>query len=379
MDDRTAGRRPRIAVLWEAFSGYFGVTLQALADEGADLLVFRRNVMGAAPFDADAITAGLETHAWTGGPDQRELDEALEAFQPDAIIVISWHIGPYRKAAKNWRGRTLRILAISNPWEATLKQFGGIAVAPWVIKPTYDAALLCDERQAVFATKLGIPAERFIWGMNTCDHPSFSAIAAARGDELPPKAFLFVGRLVPVKAIDVMADGYRKYRDEVDDPWPLLIAGRGPQADLLEGVEGVEMVDFVQPADLPELFGRAGCLVLPSLYEPWGVVIHEATAAGLPVICSRACGASTRLVLDGYNGVVVTPGDTPAFTRALRRIHRADDAERRAMSQASASLSLQYTPKRWAENLLRRIPDLREDLGLSPAPWVGEAALVDVE
>ena len=49
-------------------------------------------------------------------------------------------------------------------------------------------------------------------------------------------------------------------------------------------------------------------------------MIHEATAAGLPVVCTSVCGAASRLVLDGYNGVVVSPGDAGALARALARI-----------------------------------------------------------
>jgi glycosyltransferase involved in cell wall biosynthesis len=359
-------------VLWEAFGSYINASLRALSEQGVDLLVFRRSVLDEAPFNDDLVTSGLETHAWTGGPDPDVLSRALEEFEPDAILVISWHIGVYRKVVRRWRGRTLRILAMSNPWEATAKQIAGIAAAPLIIRPTYDAALLPDERAAAFAEKLGFPAERLIWGMNTCDHHRFAAVAEKRDGGPLPHTFLFVGRLVPDKAIDALAAGYARYRDTVKEPWPLLVAGTGPQEDLLRPVEGVEMLGFVQPDALPDLFGRAGCLVLPSRYEPWGVVIHEAAAAGLPVVCSRACGASTRLVLDGYNGVVVTPGDGPALTGAFSRISELSDEELLEMGRASESLALQYTPERWARNLMRRIPQLREDLGLQSAPWDAE-------
>ena len=83
--------------------------------------------------------------------------------------------------------------------------------------------------------------------------------------------------------------------------------GVGPLADTIGSIDGVDMLGFVQPDEMPSVFARAGCLVLPSRHEPWAVVIHEAASAGLPVVCTRACGASTRLVLDGLNGAVVSP------------------------------------------------------------------------
>jgi glycosyltransferase involved in cell wall biosynthesis len=363
-----------VAVLWPHLSGYLHASLRALNQAGVDVRVVHRAVESDAPFDPAAITAGLSTVAWSGTPDAAAIGADLEAFAPDALLVCSWDNGVYRKLARDWRGRALRILAMDNQWWATPKQRAGVAVARWVVRPCYDAALVADERGAVFAGKLGYPAERLIWGMNTGDHDRFAEVAAQRGDAVPPEAFLFVGRLVPDKAIDVLAAGYARYRSLVDDPWPLLVAGTGPDERLLAGRDGVELLGFVQPADLPKVFEQVGCLVLPSRFEPWAVVIHEATSAGLPVVCTRVCGASTRLVLDGYNGVVVTPDDPAALAGALRRIHRAGGAERLAMGRASGTLALQYSPKRWARNLLRRLPELREQVGLAPAPWlVGDA------
>ena len=105
-------------------------------------------------------------------------------------------------------------------------------------------------------------------------------------------------------------------------------AAPGPEAARLAGIEGVDLLGFVQPDSLPALLARSGCLVLPSRFEPWGVVVHEAAAAGLPVVCTSVAGAASRLVLDGYNGVVVPPGDPGALARALLRISGASDAER---------------------------------------------------
>ena len=114
---------------------------------------------------------------------------------------------------------------------------------------------------------------------------------------------------------------------------------------------------------------RAGCLVLPSRFEPWAVAVHEAAAAGLPVICTWVCGAATRLVLDGYNGVVVSPDDARGLAAGLARVSTAGKEERLAMVAASSLLARQLSPERWASNLLARIPELRGDAGLLPAPW----------
>jgi glycosyltransferase involved in cell wall biosynthesis len=56
---------------------------------------------------------------------------------------------------------------------------------------------------------------------------------------------------------------------------------------------------------LPDIYQGAACLILPSTYEPWGMVANEAQALGKPVICTEACGCANDLVIDGKNGLVL--------------------------------------------------------------------------
>lgn len=364
-----SSRPPRIAVLWARVTGYVHAELRALVDEGVEVLLFRREHSAEAPFASDGITAGLRSHAWTREPDVAAITRALDEFRPDAVLICSWDVGGYREIGRSLRGKTLRILTMDNQWWGTPKQWAGVAASRFVIRPAYDAVFLPADRQAEFARRLGFHDEEIVWGLNTCDYPRFAAVAEERGDTLPPAAFLFAGRLVADKAIDVLAAAYDDYRRAVADPWPLIVAGTGPEGKRLERLEGVEMTGFVQPADLPSVYARAGCLVVPSRFEPWALVIHEAAAAGLPVVCTRACGAMARLVLDGYNGFVISPDDRRALTQALLSVHGASDDERRELGHASSALARQFTPQRWAQTLLRRIPELRSRSGLAPVPW----------
>jgi glycosyltransferase involved in cell wall biosynthesis len=373
------GEGYRVVVLWQRMSGYMHAAFVALRDLGVDVRVVHRSGGADAPFDERAVTEGLATTSWTGAPDPQIVESILDDADPHAVIVSSWHINAYRRAVRRRRGQTLRVLSMDNQWWATPKQRLGVATSPLLIRPSYDAAFVASERSADFAHRLGFSDERVIRNLNACDHERFAAVADDRGSAAPERAFVFVGRLVAEKGIDVLAEGYRRYHRMVDDPWPLLVSGAGAGAAELEGVDGVELLGFVQPADLPALLARSGCLVLPSRFEPWGVVIQEAAAAGLAVVCTWVCGASGRLVVDGYNGRVIESGDADDLARALVRISTSTDEERRAMASASRSLADQYTPQRWATHLLDRIGELREQLGLASPDPEGDAALPDGE
>jgi glycosyltransferase involved in cell wall biosynthesis len=132
------------------------------------------------------------------------------------------------------------------------------------------------------------------------------------------------------------------------------VAGAGPLAAVLRGTTGVEVLDFVQPAELPGLMASCGCFVLPSRFEPWGVVLHEAAAAGLPLIATSACGAATRLLQDGYNGVLVAPGQVASLADAMSAVASSPQGRLAEMSAASVSLSRQFTPERWAAYTVER-------------------------
>lgn len=352
----------RVAILWTRLSGYFTASIEALRAEGAEVVVFHEAGNAEAPFDAGAAD-GLTSYEWSTTPDAELLRRVLDEFRPDLMIVSSWNVGAYRREARRWRGRALRCMGMDNQWWGTAKQWLGVAASRVVVRPSYDVVLVAGERQAAFARRLGYTAEQTLWGLYTGDYHRFAAVAVSRGNALPPEAFLYVGRLVPDKGIPVLAEGYRRYRELTEDPWPLLVAGTGPLAPLLEDIKGVESLGFVQPGDLPGVMARSGCLVLPSRFEPWAVVVHEAAAAGLPIVCTWVTGASTRLVLDGYNGAVISPGRPDALAGALVRMAHAPAAERKAMSEGSRALAPAFTPERWAHNILSRLPQLRADAG----------------
>jgi glycosyltransferase involved in cell wall biosynthesis len=350
----------RIAVLWQEVTGHVAACLQALAAEaGVSLLVAHHDLNPNMPFVPSS--GGLHFPRIRVAPDDdaAALIHRLEDFAPTAMLVSSWHVPAYRRALARFRGRAIRILAMDNPWRGSVRQWLGVVVAPFHVRPLFETVYLAGERQAVFARKLGFKQSEILYGVLTADTKALSAV----GCEPRTPAFLFVGRLVAVKGLDTLAAAYAAYREAVTDPWPLHVCGLGPLAGMVGAVPGVAMKGFIQPADLPDMFAHSSCLVLPSRSENWGVVIHEAAAAGRPIICSTACGASVSLVLDGFNGFVFDAGDVEALASALLRMHRAGAAERKRMGEASRHLAAQYSPERWARYLLDRLAALAPAAG----------------
>jgi glycosyltransferase involved in cell wall biosynthesis len=347
----------RIYLAWQYITGYSTSGMHALAQQGHDVRLLYQEALVhppfLAPFDDAELTEGLAATGWSGAPDETLLMRELEEFQPDVILFNSWHIKQYMKAARRWRGRALRIVIMDHQWLNTPRQWLGRLTRSVYIQPAFDAAFMPGDPQAEFARRLGFKQHEIIVGQNTCED------AFRTGPQDPPRdAFLFVGRLVDTKGVDVLAAAYRNYRERVADPWPLVVAGIGPLDQELAAIDGVKLLGFVPPKDLPAVMAESGCFILPSRFEPWGVVVQEAAASGQAVICTTACGAVSRLVLDGYNGRVVAPGQPERLATAMEWVAAADPAHRAAMSRRSVELSNQYTPQRWAEHLVDQCREL---------------------
>ena len=136
------------------------------------------------------------------------------------------------------------------------------------------------------------------------------------------------GRVQYEKGFQVLARAMSTLRSRVPDV-ECIIAGRGsylPELQSQVDIEGVSdivrLVGFVPDVKLRDLVHRAGCVVIPSLYEPFGIVALEALAGGAPLIAARTGGLAE--LIDGTGaGLLFEPGQR----RRARRLHR-DGARR---------------------------------------------------
>jgi glycosyltransferase involved in cell wall biosynthesis len=245
-------------------------------------------------------------------------------------------------------------MAMDNPWLGTGRQRAGAWISPFFVKPLADVVWLPGERQATFARKLGFPQSAIMRGFYSCDQPGFEVLHSSRierGETLPHR-FAFLGRMVADKGIDILVEAYASYRKQSFDPWPLVCCGSGPLRSLLENQAGIRVEGFVQPENIPQVLSSVGCLVLPSRFEPWALVVHEAASAGRPILASENVGAVTHLVQPGYNGFIFNRDDAAGLATLMLRVSAMTDAQLDRMSQASYLLSKQYSPRQWSNTLL---------------------------
>lgn len=146
--------------------------------------------------------------------------------------------------------------------------------------------------------------------------------------------FLFVGRLVKRKNVDLLIQAFQQLGDERA---AVLVAGTGDQQPALARQAGghprVVFAGLVTPAQLPTYYAMADVLVLPAAGEPWGLVVNEAMAAGLAVIAHRHCGAAVDLV-GPDNGILLEGFEPDELARAMREMLN-DPSKRGSMKHNS--------------------------------------------
>lgn len=111
------------------------------------------------------------------------------------------------------------------------------------------------------------------------------------------------------------------------EPHPyLLIVGDGEERTALEararelGWESIRFLGFRNQSELPALFDLSSVFVLPSRYEPWGLIVNEVMNAARTVIVSDDVGSYPDLVEDGVTGFVFPASNVAALADALRRV-----------------------------------------------------------
>jgi len=286
--------------------------------------------------------------------DQTELSAAVEQFLPDAIVCLSWRFAPFRAIMRTWKQRALRLACFDSQWVGSSKQQVGRLVAPIYMHPLYDMAFVAGPRQIVFARKLGFSPQNIIEGFAVCDWDRFAKVYRQRTNSRDDSsnAFLFVGRLAPVKGIEVLLAAYRIYRSSSAQPWPLIVSGIGPNQRLLSGEPGVEYIGFTQSAEVPGLMGRASCLVLPSVFEPWGSCCMKLRRPVWESYVRRSAARATPFVSPGENGYVVEPGDVQGLAAAMTRFAQISPDQLQRCRQVSFERSQYLTPALFSQRLI---------------------------
>lgn len=217
-----------------------------------------------------------------------------------------------------------------------------------------------------YLLSLGAAVEKIWIAPNAVDNDYFSqacdqhreakdAFKKAKG--YPEKIILYVGRLIDQKGI---LDLLRAFQI-ISAPQPnlgLVFIGNGDgearYRDFCKtnNMGNIFFEGFAYQEELPAYYAIADVFVLPSHSEPWGLVLNEAMACKLPVICSNVTGAAKDLIINGENGYIYEKGNVRELSEAIKKVL---DSDTKSMGIKSHEIIQKFSSLKCASGFLEAI------------------------
>lgn len=356
-----------IVFFWTGATSYMAACWRELASKpGVRLKVFvevkRDGTTGYANRD---VLQGLdysltyEDEPW----DREAFRRDVVALSPDVLVVLGWRCRMCRFVARDPAFENMpKVFTFDMTFALTPRKIAARFVL-WPYLRRFVCAVVPSEAAFRYARYLGFAKSRVSRGLIGLDTELFGRAGEARKRlESYPRRFLYVGRYTREKRMDVLLDAYRRYRSKVKEPWALTCCGMGPYAERLRHSEGVEDKGFVQPSELPDLYATHGAFVIASEYDPWPLVIAEAVASGLPVVCTEACGSHADFVRPRLNGMVCPTNNAEKLSEALQWIHE-HECDLPALGEQGRPLASSFSKEQWANDWIARCKKMSRSSG----------------
>lgn len=284
----------------------------------------------------------------------RQASSIIEVEGCDLIHAHDWLVGPAAIALKQRFGVPL----IATIHATEHGRNGGLYTdlqrtihrEEWRLTREADRVIACSRYMVNEVMRLfAVPPWKTIHIPNAVASASLDAAfigdeeGGKEGDGCAPakgKIVLYVGRLVAEKGVQVLLEAVPAVLHHHPDAL-FFIAGRGPYEEELRSLAGrlgvgthVRFLGYVEEREKQRLMRQASVIVVPSLYEPFGIIALEAMAAGTPVVATDAGGLDE--VLDHWvTGIKVPAGDPGALGQAISEV-LGDDALSRGLAARAA-------------------------------------------
>lgn len=277
------------------------------------------------------------------------LHREIEDWRPEALLVVGWSFYSHLAAMLYFKNK-IPILFRGDSTLLTekpgLKQLLRDIYLPWVYRHV-DRALYVGKNNKDYFLKYGLKDEQLFFVPHAIDTMRFQDAI----EENKKKAmiwrrslgiaddkivFLFAGKLEPRKGPFLLLEAFKQLNDTKAH---LIFVGSGKLEEELkrQASARVHFIDFQNQSLMPVVYHLGDIFILPSQRnEPWGLVVNEAMACGLPVLVSDKCGCAVDLVVEGKNGYIFPSRNKDELCIKIQRM--LDKNKLKSMGAASRDL-----------------------------------------
>lgn len=339
----------KLLVLYEELAPYFLKNIEYFATTfNVPVLIVSKNINPVAPFHFNTTSHYIKIINRDNLSYENLLQEIL-SFQPTALMQSGWIYKPYFSIVEKLQLKQ-NILLLDNQWKNTLRQIIGSWYFKWKYKKLFNKAFVPGSKQKQFARHLGFKEQDIELGFYCCDTALFESVYQVRMQQKERHyTFLFIGRYAPEKNIQLLWDAFIEVCKEYPNQWQLLCVGKGDVTPVQH--PQIKHLGFKQPDKLMEILLQTDVFVLPSIFEPWGVVIHEVATAGLPIISSNKVGANEYFVIPKRNGIIFSPTNKQELKTALIEMMQLNDDVYFKMCEESHNVSQKITSEKWIKKI----------------------------
>lgn len=338
-----------IAFSWHGLPQYAARLIRAAAErlDRPCVVVGSRPVV---PIDGMEQVLGRPVHWIDSGKPISWSDIGLQV--PRFFIQSGWSYPAFSALGREVKLAGGNVIGLSDAnWRGDFRQ---LLLGPLAFRLRYrrhfDAIIVPGRQGERLLRYFGMPSTLIRTGMYGADPSLFSPGLPL---DKRPREFLFVGQLIHRKDVLGLTSAFAEFSRERPG-WTLRICGSGELRKQIPVHPQIIVEDFIQPHELASRYSSARFLVLPSLVEAWGLVVHEASLCGCGLILSDTVGSGDDLASD-RNAIRFRAGNRSELLAALlSAADRSSDWLIGAGSESRAR-ARNFGPERFAAEMSRLI------------------------
>lgn len=327
----------RVLILYTELAGYVMSNIRYFLNKSpeSEVLLVSYPVNNEAPFVLDKPDR-VRSFLYLKEKEDELMSEIVN-FNPDVALCSGWGNRYYLKIISSLQSGTSKVLCFDNQWKGNFKQRLNVLLDPFGLRNLFNHVWVPGLPQKEYALRLGFKDKVVHTGLYPADTSLYLKLGEQKLKDTNrpfPRVFICIARYISQKDLPTLWKAFLAANSGQQNKWKLICLGLGELFEERVTDPSITHLGFVQPSEINNVLANAGFFVLPSLEEPWGVVVHEMALSAIPLVLSDRVGAGT-MFLNENNGYSFRAGDEQQLQSILSKIMMMNDDELWQMARSS--------------------------------------------
>lgn len=342
-----------ICFAWSGFPQYAARCVGAFVKSTTERVVVVATRPGV-PIEGMEKFCGCEV-VWIDKNDNRSI-KSLCGELPRVMFVSGWGTRIFNRFRDEVRGEGGKVFAmVDNNFLFSLKEVVKAMRFRLFLRGKYDGFLVPGKSAKKLLRFYGANLCRCEEGMYAADDKVFNDGGLLLNRD---KVIVFIGRFIPLKNIEAFMLAFKKFSEKHSE-WRFECYGSGPELEKLKSVASecngcVKINGFVQPEELCDIYKRSRILVLPSHWDHWGLVVHEAALSGCALLLSNTVGSGSDLCTS-KNGKIFNHKSIVSMEAALEEVAKWNDSDWTNAHNESLTLAGNFSCEKFSRSVIKLI------------------------